>query len=55
MSERRYFARRAMQEMRRAKAADNPAVVEIHKVLQRAYTEKATTGDRDKVRPEEMG
>ena len=55
MSERRYFARRAMQEMRRAETADNPAVVEIHKVLQRAYAEKAATGDRTRARPEEIG
>lgn len=55
MSERRYFARRAMQEMRRAQRADDPAVVEVHKVLQRAYAERASTGERERVRPEEIG
>ena len=55
MSDRRYYARRAMQELRRAEAAENPAVVEIHKVMQRAYTERAATGGRSILRPKEIG
>lgn len=55
MSDRRYYARRAMQELRRAEAAENPAVVEIHKLMQRAYAERAATGGRTVLRPEEIG
>lgn len=55
MSDRRYYARRAMQELRRAEASENPAVVEIHKLMQRAYAERTATGGRDVPRPEEIG
>jgi hypothetical protein len=41
-----YFARRAAEEQERAAAAQDPNVAEAHRKLQRAYLEKASTGDR---------
>lgn len=42
-----YFARRAAEEQQRAEAARDPAAAEAHRKLQRAYLEKASTGERD--------
>ena len=55
MSDRHYFARRAMQEMQRAQASDNPLVIEAHMAMQRAYVERAAVGDRSRFRPQEIG
>ena len=41
-----YFARRAAEEQELALAASDPHVAETHRKLQRAYLEKASTGDR---------
>jgi len=41
-----YFARRAAEEQDRASAAQDPNVVDAHKKMQRAYLERASTGDR---------
>jgi hypothetical protein len=41
-----YFARRAAEEQDRASAAHDPNVADTHKKMQRAYLERASTGDR---------
>ena len=41
-----YFARRAAEEAERATAAADPEAAAAHRKLQRAYVEKALTGDR---------
>lgn len=41
-----YFARRAAEEQELALTASNPDVAEAHRKLQRAYLERASTGDR---------
>ena len=41
-----YFARRAAEEQELAQAAAQPEVAEAHRKLQRAYLERASTGDR---------
>ena len=41
-----YFARRAAEEQELAQEAASPEVAEAHRKLQRAYLERASTGDR---------
>ena len=41
-----YFARRAAEEQDRAKTSEDPNVAEAHRKMQRAYLERASTGDR---------
>ena len=41
-----YFARRAAEEQELAKGAASPEVAEAHRKLQRAYLERASTGER---------
>jgi hypothetical protein len=41
-----YFARRAAEEQDRAAACRDPNAAEAHRKLQRAYLERASTGDR---------
>ena len=41
-----YFARRAAEEQERAAAALDPGVANTHRKLQRAYLERASTGER---------
>jgi hypothetical protein len=41
-----YFARRAAEEQDRAVASEDPNVAEAHRRMQRAYLERASTGDR---------
>ena len=41
-----YFARRAAEEQELAIAATDPQVKATHRQLQRAYLERASTGDR---------
>ena len=41
-----YFARRAAEEQDLALAAQTPEVAEAHRKMQRAYLERASTGDR---------
>jgi hypothetical protein len=45
-TDRIYFARRAAEEQERAIEANDPQVAETHRRLQRAYLERASTGDR---------
>lgn len=48
-----YFARRAAEELERAKTASDPHVANAHRKLQRAYLERASVGDRQIVQAEE--
>jgi hypothetical protein len=41
-----YFARRAAEEQELATSASDPSVAEAHRRMQRAYLERASTGDR---------
>ena len=41
-----YFARRAAEEQELAASANDPSVAEAHRRMQRAYLERASTGDR---------
>ena len=41
-----YFARRAAEEAELALATDDPDAAEAHRRLQRAYTERASVGER---------
>ena len=41
-----YFARRAAEEQDLAVSAAEPNVAEAHRKMQRAYLERASTGDR---------
>jgi len=45
-NDRIYFARRAAEEQELATSAPTKEVAEAHRKLQRAYLEKASTGDR---------
>lgn len=46
-----YFARRAAEEQDLATAAPSPKVAEAHRKMQRAYLERASTGDRPTASP----
>ena len=50
-----YFAQRAAEEQALAQAAENPDVAEAHRKLQRAYLERASTGDRPHFSAEPIG
>jgi hypothetical protein len=50
-----YFARRAAEEQERASAASNPDVASAHRKMQRAYLERASTGDRIAERDDLIG
>lgn len=41
-----YFARRAAEEAELALATDDPDAQAVHRRLQRAYTERASVGER---------
>ena len=41
-----YFAQRAAEEQELASSAADPKVAETHRKMQRAYLERASTGDR---------
>ncbi|WP_185829245.1 hypothetical protein [Sphingomonas ginkgonis] len=41
-----YFARRAAEEEARATEAMDPHAADAHRQMQRAYLERASTGDR---------
>lgn len=41
-----YFAKRAEEEERLADESSDPTAAAIHRKLQRAYTERASVGDR---------
>lgn len=46
IEDRIYFARRAAEEQELALATPDPNAAEAHRRLQRAYLERASTGDR---------
>jgi hypothetical protein len=46
-----YFARRAAEEQELASAAPSPKAAEAHRKMQRAYLERASTGDRPATAP----
>jgi hypothetical protein len=50
-----YFARRAAEEQERAATALDPNVAEAHRKMQRAYLERASTGDRPAIQSEPVG
>ena len=50
-----YFARRAAEEQELASAANDPAVADAHRRMQRAYLERASTGDRQADRDAPVG
>lgn len=50
-----YFARRAAEEAELALAAVDPEAQEAHRRLQRAYTERASVGERVSVIAEIAG
>ncbi|MBW0145270.1 hypothetical protein [Sphingomicrobium clamense] len=53
--DRTYFARRAAEEMERAKAATDPGVAKSHRDLWKSYLERASVGDRVMERPDVIG
>ena len=50
-----YFAQRAAEEQELASAASSPEQAEADRQLQRAYLERASTGDRPKEMPQPVG
>ncbi len=50
-----YFARRAVEEEELASSASDPSVVKAHQRMQRAYLERASTGDRPQEASEPIG
>ena len=50
-----YFARRAAEEQELAVDSADPEVAEAHRKMQRAYLERASTGDRFGNPPETIG
>ncbi len=50
-----YFARRAAEEEKLANEAIDPDAAEVHRKLQRAYIERASTGDRPEMPHEVIG
>jgi hypothetical protein len=50
-----YFARRAAEEEKLAAEARDPHAAEAHRKMQRAYLERASTGERPQVPHEVIG
>ena len=50
-----YFARRAVEEEELASSASDPSAVKAHQRMQRAYLERASTGDRPQEASERIG
>jgi hypothetical protein len=53
--DRAYFAQRAAEELDLAQSATDKDAAAAHRKLQRAYLERASTGERDMPRSEEIG
>jgi hypothetical protein len=53
--DRAYFAQRAAEELDLAQSATDQDAAEAHRKLQRAYLERASVGERDMPRSEEIG
>ncbi len=54
-NDRIYFARRAAEEQELAIAANDPQVAETHRRMQRAYLERASTGEREGETSQQVG
>jgi hypothetical protein len=54
-NDRAYFAQRAAEELDLAQSATDKDAAAAHRKLQRAYLERASTGERDMPRSEEIG
>jgi hypothetical protein len=50
-----YYAQRAAEELELAQSATDDDAAAAHRKLQRAYLEKASTGDRASPVPDEIG
>ena len=50
-----YFAQRAAEELELALAATDAEAAQAHRELQRAYLERASTGNRPVMAPETVG
>jgi len=50
-----YYARRAAEEAELAELAADPTAEAVHRRLQRAYTERASVGDRTSEPAEQIG
>jgi hypothetical protein len=50
-----YYARRAAEEAELAESAADPSAQAAHRRLQRAYTERASIGDREHEVADEIG
>jgi hypothetical protein len=50
-----YFAQRAAEEQELASTATDPGTADAHRKMQRAYLERASTGDRPETRREMIG
>jgi hypothetical protein len=53
--DRAYFAQRAAEELDLAQSATDKDAAAAHRKLQRAYLERASTGERGMQRSEEIG
>ena len=55
INDRAYYAQRAAEELELARAARDEEAAQAHRKLQRAYLERASVGERDTPRSEEIG
>lgn len=53
--DRAYFAQRAAEELDLAQSATDQDAAAAHRKLQQAYLERASVGERDTARPDEIG
>ena len=50
-----YFARRAAEEAELAVLANDPSAAAAHRLLQRGYIERASIGERQRERSDQVG
>ena len=50
-----YFARRAAEEAELAVLANDPSAAAAHRLLQRGYIERASIGERERERSDQVG
>ena len=53
--DRAYYAQRAAEELDLAQSATDQDAAAAHRRLQRAYLERASVGEREMPRPDEVG
>ncbi len=53
--DRAYYAQRAAEELDLAQSATDQDAAAAHRRLQRAYLERASVGEREMPRPDEIG